>query len=175
MLAIGALCASGCFQQRQQGGETLYRFHIFLVISLFAVGFAAGIAGWLIRKKSRRLGYGFLVFAILDLGVAAPSIALDETRVGEKHFAGRYGPWWALRRFSYDYRDLMTLRLIRTEKGERWGKPAYLYELECTHPTGEVEVLAFNTTLDEAGLNLLRRAGANGVQIEMAPDRVEPD
>ena len=164
--ALLLLGVSGCVREDVNGSTITVTNELWAPFLALMGGVAAAPAGWFLRKKSNRIGWGLLIFSpILVVGIA-PSLFLDRAVVDDTHFSLRTGIWGLTAVHDVKFADLSGIRLISEETTGRRGRKRTNYYLLCERKDGtSAKVPLANQVAETAAPYLIERAKALNVPI----------
>ena len=165
-LSVGVLLltGAGCIQKRVEGDQTVFAFERWVQIGVILIGLLALPAGWFLRRRSARLGYGLIIAGPLALIFLAPMLFSDEVRIDDRHFESRHGFWWSPTTHVVAFDDLSQIHLRVEVKQGRRGK-SYSYYFDGRKKSGGQETVPLGDLMKEAAVEILVRAKANNIPI----------
>lgn len=166
LAAFLLLGLGGCVREDVDGSTITVTNELWVPLVALLGGIAAAPAGWFLRQKSARFGWGLLIFCpIIVLGIA-PSLFLDRAVVDDTHFSLRTGIWGLTAVHEVKFADLSRIRLISEETTGRRGRKRTNYYLLCERKDGtSAKVPLGNKVAETAAPHLVERAKALNVPV----------
>ena len=166
LAAILLLGLGGCVKEDVNGSTITVTNELWVPLASLVGGIAAAPAGWLLRKKSARFGWGLLIMSPLVVFGIVPSLYLDRAVVDDDHFSLRTGIWGMTAVHDVKFADLNRIRLISEESTGRRGRKRTDYYLLCERKDGTTaKVPLGNKVAETAAPRLIERAQALNVPI----------
>ncbi len=161
LLGIG-----GCVREDVNGSTITVTNELWAPLVALVGGIAAAPAGWYLRKKSTRFGWGLLILSPVAVVGLAPSLFLDRAVVDDTHFSLRTGIWGLTAVHEVKFADLTRIRLISEESTGRRGRKRTDYYLLCERKDGtSSKVPLGNKVAETAAPHLVERAQALNIPI----------
>lgn len=166
LAALLLLGLGGCVKEDVNGSTITVSNELWVPLVTLVGGIVAAPAGWLLRKKSNRFGWGLLIMSPLVIFGFAPSLFLDRAVVDDTHFSLHTGIWGLTAVHEVKFADLSRIRLISEETTGRRGRKQTNYYLLCERKDGtSAKVPLGNKVAETAALHLIERAKALNVPI----------
>jgi hypothetical protein len=167
-LVIGpSVCVlSGCYERVAQGDSAVYRFAWWIGPMVILAGILGLPVGWLLRKKVPRWGYSLMILAPIVLVIGAPAIYRDRVVIDSEHFEAQFGLWFKPQFHQVRFDDLREIQYV----GVRGNRGRTNYELRCVTKSGQVTVVPAGDLVRNTVPEILERAKAHGVAIQVQPD-----
>ncbi|MES2794184.1 MAG: hypothetical protein V4719_31515 [Planctomycetota bacterium] len=128
---------SGCVQETVTGTNHIYTYELWVPLSTLLAGIVAIPAGWFLREKSSRFGWGLLIFGPIAAIFFAPSLFRERATVDDSGFTLRSGIWGMTAVHEVKFAELQKVRITSEEtRGRRGAKRTNYYFLcECRNGT----------------------------------------
>lgn len=166
LAAFLLLGLNGCVREDVDGSTITVTNELWAPLVALVGGIGAAPAGWYLRKKSARFGWGLLILSPLVVFGIAPSLFLDRAVVDDTHFSLRTGIWGLTAVHEVKFADLSRIRLISEETTGRRGRKRTNYYLLCERKDGtSAKVPLGNQVAETAAPHLLERARALDIPI----------
>jgi len=159
------LSLGGCVDRTVEGNAAVYSFSWWVGALVVLVGLLALPLGWGLRRRSGRLMVLGLIFGPVLLLLVGPPMFLDEVRVDDRHFEGRYGVWFNPTRFNVAYADLDHVNVVTWQERTRRGGRRTKQRLDCVGKAGATTTIPLGDLLKHARDEVLERAHAAGVRV----------
>lgn len=157
------LSCAGCIQKTVRGDVSTYGFESWVVLGLAFGGVVAAPAGWLLRKRIARLGYGLLILGPIATLLIAPVMWTDRVIVDSNHFE-RSSAMPGSNNQSVRFDEVQALHYhSRVERSGR--RSSRKYYLDVTRKDGQVQSISLGTLFQEAIGEIFERASDKGIQI----------
>ena len=162
LIAILFACA-GCIQRTEHGDVSTYGFETWIMLATAVGGVVAAPVGWLLRKRSTRLGYGLLILGPLAVFFLVPVMWTDRVIVDSNHFE-RSSAMPGSNNQSIRFDDVLAMHYHSAV--ERSGRrSSRKYYLDVTRKDGPVQTITLGTLLQEAIKEILGRSVAHGIKV----------
>jgi hypothetical protein len=157
---------SGCVQEDVNGSTITFTYAFWVPLLTLLGGLVAAPAGWYLRSKSARFGWGLLIISPIVVAGIAPSLYLDRADIDDTHFSLRTGIWGMTAVHDVKFNDLSRVRLILEESTGRRGSKRINYYLLCERKDGtSAKVPLGNKVAETAAPYLVARVKALNVPL----------
>jgi hypothetical protein len=151
----------GCVREDVNGSTITFTNELWVPLVVLLGGIVAAPVGWLLRKRSGRLGWGLLIISPVTVLGFVPSLFLDRAVVDDTHFSLRTGIWGMTAVHDLKFNDLSRVRLISEQTTGRRGSKRTNYYLMCERKDGtSAKVPLGNKVAETAAPYFVERASA---------------
>lgn len=156
----------GCVQESDVNGERVFQYESWVPLSTLLAGLAATSAGWLLRKRTARLGWALIVVGLIAAIGFSPSLFRDRVSVSAKGFDVRTGIWGMTATHSLAFNEIVAIRLTSETTKSRRGQNRTNYFLTCTTKAGGFRKVPVNNAVSKASADaILQQAKSRGIPI----------
>jgi hypothetical protein len=166
VLVASGLCAlSGCVREVERSGEHVFRYELWVPLTALLGGMVAAPAGWALRRRSARLGWGLLILGPIAVFGVAPSLLCDRVSVDAEGFHVRTGIWGVTAVHDVKYDDVGTIRITAEQGRSRRGTHTNYY-MNCDRKSGGSSKVPMSNAVTQASVEaILDGAKAHGILI----------
>ncbi len=164
-----ALClftCAGCVRESTENGASTFRYESWVPVCTFLGCLVAIPAGWIIRRRSKRYGWGLVVLGPLGMVFLAPSLLLDRVIVDRAGIHSRTGIWGMTAVHDLLYQDVKVVKIISESRTSRRGGKQTSSYLLCALKSGGSAKMPINNSVQQAAApTILKHFEAAGVPI----------
>jgi hypothetical protein len=140
---------SGCVEETVNGTNHIYTHELWGTVSILLSGLAAIPAGWFLREKSNRLGWGLIIAGPIAVIFIAPSLFQERATVDDSGFTLRSGIW-GMTVYDVKFAELQQIRITSEETRGRRGAKRTSYYFLCDHRVGPTVKVPLNNEVARA-------------------------
>lgn len=162
-----AICTlTGCVQEKTDGSTHTFTYELWLPLVVLLVGMVVAPIGWMLRIRSSRYGWSFLILGPVAAIGFAPSLFLERSVVDETGLSIRSGIWGLTAVHELKYAKLRTVSLTSEEVRGRRGSKRTKYYLNCNMSDGTTKKVQLgNNVSQSAAPYFLKEANERGIPV----------
>jgi hypothetical protein len=167
LVAFVVLGFSGCVREDVAGSTVTCTNELWVPLVTLLVGVVAGPAGWYLRQKSGRLGWGLMILSPIVVFGFVPSLFMDKAVVDDNHFSVRTGIWGMTAVHDVTFNELSRVRAIGEERTGKYGRKSTSYFLLCERKDGtSAKVPLGNKVVEAAAVHFVERVHALKIPLQ---------
>ncbi|HEX5447488.1 MAG TPA: hypothetical protein VFW87_26975 [Pirellulales bacterium] len=160
---------AGCVRETSDGSGEAFQYELWAPLAMLVAGAAAAPAGWFLRSRSTRLGWGLLVLGPVFALALAPSLYLERTTVDDGGFHIRSGIWGSTAVFDLNFSDIRSIRFTSETRATRRGQRTEHFMMCALASGGETKIPVNNDVKRAAVRAIVRRASEHGISVAGGP------
>jgi hypothetical protein len=159
------LVVGGCVRESKIDGKQVYQYEYWVPLTTLVLGLAAIPAGWFLRQKNGRFGWGLLILGPVAAIFFAPSLFRDRVTVGPDGFHVRTGIWGLTAVHEVVFADITQIRITAEKVSTRRGQKTN-YFMNCDAKSGGSSKVPINNAVtEEAADAILQQATDHDIPI----------
>lgn len=160
------IVCSGCVRESTEGAETVFQYELWLPVIVLLAGVVASPAGWMLRKRSARLGWILMIGGPVAALLFAPSLYRDRVTVSDEGFHVRTGIWGLTAVHDVRFSQVRSITITAEETVGRRGRKKITHYFVCDLKVGgQAKVPINNGVTEAAGESILAHAAAQNIPI----------
>ena len=157
---------AGCVHQESSGSTATFRYEYWVPLVTFLGGAVAAPLGWVLRQRSTRLGWTFLIGGPIAALGFAPSLLGEKVVVDAEHFHVQTGVWGMTSVHDVKFANLQSVKLTSEVSTGRRGRKSTNYFFLCEMKSGAtIKVPMNNKVAEAAAAPIVMQVMAHGIPI----------
>lgn len=148
LLAMILATASGCVEESESGSTRVFKYQLWVPLSVLLIGVVAGPAGWLLRKQ--RYGWFLLIAGPLAAIFFAPTLFLERVTLDDNTYSVRSGIWGMTAAHQVELSKLKQVTIQVEETRGRRGRKSKSTYLVCENQDSSITKLSANNDVTRA-------------------------